>query len=278
MKNVIKSNLIIFSDLDGTLLDHYTYSFSAAEDALQQIKEAGIPLILCSSKTRAEMELWRKRLENSDPFIVENGAAFFTTQPIEQQGIKCTKKDGYRVIELGTPHRELMKRYAKLKNRFGYKIRGFTEMDAGEVAKLTGLSPEEAALAKKREYTEPFLFDEGHKYQAESLKHEMAALGLNLTQGGRLFHMMGGNDKGKAVKIAGEIYKTNQPAVKTIGLGDSYNDLPLLKAVDVPFLVKKPGGQYDRRISLPGLNRTSKTGPAGWNEAIKAVLAKRGIV
>src|SRR5512143_2726927 len=68
---------VIFTDLDGTLLHPKTYSFTEALPALELIRERGIHLVLCSSKTRAEIEVYRKRLHNEAPFIVENGGAIF---------------------------------------------------------------------------------------------------------------------------------------------------------------------------------------------------------
>ena len=69
--------LIIFTDLDGTLLDHKTYSFENAFEALQAIKEKNIPLIICSSKTRSEIEYYREKLSNNHPFVSENGGGIF---------------------------------------------------------------------------------------------------------------------------------------------------------------------------------------------------------
>ncbi|MCG7852909.1 MAG: HAD hydrolase family protein, partial [Methanosarcinaceae archaeon] len=48
---------VVFTDLDGTLIDHDTYSYKAARPALAALKKQGIPLIFCTSKTRAEIEV-----------------------------------------------------------------------------------------------------------------------------------------------------------------------------------------------------------------------------
>lgn len=71
------ARIIIFTDLDGTLLHPNIYSFAKARPALNLIKEEGIPLVLCSSKTRAEMEVYRERLGNNHPFVSENGGGIF---------------------------------------------------------------------------------------------------------------------------------------------------------------------------------------------------------
>ena len=70
----------MFSDLDGSLLDHYSYSFDAALPAVNALEELDIPLILVSSKTRAEILAVREQLANRHPFIVENGADVFVPQ------------------------------------------------------------------------------------------------------------------------------------------------------------------------------------------------------
>ncbi|MFQ3339214.1 MAG: mannosyl-3-phosphoglycerate phosphatase, partial [Colwellia sp.] len=41
-----KLQTLIFSDLDGTLLDHFTYQSTAAEKTLLQLESAGVPVIL----------------------------------------------------------------------------------------------------------------------------------------------------------------------------------------------------------------------------------------
>lgn len=82
-----KSLIIIFTDLDGTLLDS-RYSFRKALPAIKLIKEKNIPLILCSSKTRSEIELWRKKLNNNHPFISENGGGIFIPKKNSKFDIK----------------------------------------------------------------------------------------------------------------------------------------------------------------------------------------------
>jgi mannosyl-3-phosphoglycerate phosphatase len=268
MKN---KKLIIFSDLDGTLLDHNTYSFDAATEALKRIRERGIPLVLCSSKTRAEIEIWRERLDNNAPFISENGGAVFIPDAKIRKDRNYTNKESYQVIELGIRYVELIKQFKNLKDKFGNKIKGFSEMEVGELIDLTGLSKEDAVLAKKREYSEPFLF-KGTKDDKIELEKTTRRLNLNLTKGGRFFCLLGDNYKGKAVNIISGMYRENHPALKTIAIGDSYNDLPMLKAVDIPVLVKKPGEGYEGTDGFSNILFASKVGPIGWNEAVLKIL------
>ena len=262
--------IIVFTDLDGTLLDHGTYSFYGAEQALELLREKGVPLILCSSKSRDEIEIYRKKLSNNDPFISENGGAIFI--PEGYGGLKCEfdKIDnGYLVIEIGPEYKTLAEAFEKIRQKTGARIKSITEFTIGEIVELTGLSREEAFLAQKREYTLPFIIDGGEE-DIKSIKDEILSSGLNYTEGARFVHLMGKNDKGKAVKILTDIFKKNYPETKiiTVGLGDSLNDLPMLEVVDKAFLMKKEAGNYEERIKVENLIYADGIGPAGWNKAV----------
>jgi mannosyl-3-phosphoglycerate phosphatase family protein len=259
---------IIITDLDGTLLDPKTYSFEEAEPALKLIRERGIPLVLCSSKTRAEIEVYRKRLDNIHPFISENGGGIYLPKgyfPAHESG---KQQDGYEVISLGSPYDEIRKRFVAMRDRLGIAVRGFGDMSVEEVAAVTGLTLEEAGLAKERDFEEPFIFPG----EAEDrFLREIEGEGLRWTQG-RFFHFMGNHHKGRAVNILRRLYDQRDGAVRSVGIGDSLNDLPFLFGVDLAVLVKKENGRYDARVDIPGLVRANGIGPAGWNEAVMHLL------
>jgi len=270
----MKDRILVFSDLDGTLLDHQSYSFEAARPALLLLQEKGIPLVLCSSKTRAEIEPIRAELANTDPFISENGGAVFIPEGYFAHELPSARGESeYRVLELGTPYPRLRKVISELQERLPGQVRGFGDLAVEEVAELTGLSRREAALAKKREYDEPFLLADPASLGI--IRETAGATGLKITQGGRFFHLTGDNDKGKAIRLLRTIYtKGEDRSLKTIGLGDSPNDLPLLENVDFPVLVQKPGGGYDPSIRLSHLIRAPGEGPDGWRAAVLDLLGR----
>lgn len=266
---------IIFTDLDGTLLDHKTYSFSAALPAIDLLKEKGIPLVFCSSKTMAEIEYWRKRLGNLDPFISENGAgifiplSYFVKDYIVTLWPQAEIIDEYYILVLGTPYPLLRKALEDLRRR-GFDVKGFGDMSEPEVAEITGLSPEEAKLAKRREFDEPFLFQGDQSKLLASIRKK----GLRCAQG-RFYHLMGDNDKGKAVDLLKGLYQRTFGDVITIALGDSPADFPMLEKVDCPILVRNHRGEHDRGIALPNLMRAEGIGPEGWNKAVLKLIQKR---
>lgn len=160
--------IIVFTDLDGTLLDE-SYSFAAAWPAMRKMAESAIPLILCSSKTRKEIEHYRHKLGNAHPFISENGGGIFIPEgyfPDETvlEGFSPIVDNGYQVIRLGTPYSELRKNIVELRAE-GFPITGFGDLSMDELVKQTGLPLDEALLCKERDFDEPFLYNgnEGEK-------------------------------------------------------------------------------------------------------------------
>jgi mannosyl-3-phosphoglycerate phosphatase len=260
--------VVIFTDLDGTLLDAETYSFEPALPALETVRQRRIPVVLVSSKTRAELEVWRQRLENRHPFISENGGGIFIPEGYFPFPVDGERLAGYGVIGLGTPYEAVRRRFTGMRERLGIRVKGFGDMTEQEIAGMTGLPPADARLAKQRDYGEPFFFEEGPD---DRLMQEIEKEGLRWTQG-RFFHVMGDHHKGRAVDILKRLYVRQFGDLTAIGLGDSLNDLPFLLAVDRPVLVRKASGRHDTRIDIPGLVRTEGIGPAGWNEAVLELL------
>ena len=270
------TQLVVFTDLDGSLLDSTTYSFEAAKEALAALRARRIPLVLVSSKTRAEIEPIRFRLEHVHPFIVENGGGVFIPTGYFDFPVPWAQVRGiFQVIELGTSCARLRAALKEIGQALGCPLRGFGDMSAEEIAERTGLSPAEALLAKQREYDEPFVF-EGSVTFAEDVQRLAEARGLRCTQGGRFYHLMGDSDKGKACRVLIDCFSRRQDhasgGLVTVGIGDSFNDLPMLAAVDRPILVKKPDGTYDPKVQLPNLICTKGIGPVGWNQAVLDLL------
>ncbi|HUX89434.1 MAG TPA: HAD-IIB family hydrolase [Gallionellaceae bacterium] len=262
---------IIFTDLDGTLLDAASYSHAGALPALSWVEASGIPLILCSSKTRAELEVYRVRLHNSHPFIAENGGAIYIPPGYFSFEFNSIKSNGYNLILLGLPYAEIRQQFVRLREQSGARVRGFADMSAAEVAALTGLTAEEATLARQRDFDEAFVFDGDTD---ENFLFAIESAGLHWTQG-RMFHLLGNHDKGRAVEILLSLYRRQFGMVASIGLGDSLNDLPMLRAVDRAVLVRHADDSFDTRIDLPGMVKTRLAGPAGWNESVLQWLAQQ---
>jgi mannosyl-3-phosphoglycerate phosphatase family protein len=270
--------IIVFSDLDGTLLDASSYSFEEALPALRLLRENDIPLVLCSSKTKREMEHYRVLLHNRHPFITENGGGIFIPHgyfaPVRLlPDIPSAREGAYEVIRLGADYLSLRRALTELREE-GFNVTGFGDMTAEEVSAVTGLDLDQAAMARERDFDEPFLLEGGDE-RVRKVVEAIAGKGFVITQGA-FFHIIGNSDKGRAAAILIGLYREKFGEVTTIALGDSPNDIPMLECVDYPVLVKKRDGSYDTRIDIPGMTRAPGIGPEGWSPALTGLLRHLG--
>ncbi len=243
--------MIVFTDLDGTLLDRDTYSYAQAMPAMAQLRARRIPLVLVTSKTRAEVAALREQMGNTDPYIVENGAAIIVP--------------GQPDIILGATAAAARDALRQAAAASGVQVQGFSQMTVDEIVAHSGLRPEVAALAARREFGEPFILLGG---DIAALEAALGSRGFQMTRGGRFFHVLGGSDKARAVlALAERLAEAN-----TVGLGDAPNDAAFLAAVRQPVIVPSPHLDAMRAL-LPGATVAPEPGPAGWNQAVLKILA-----
>jgi predicted mannosyl-3-phosphoglycerate phosphatase (HAD superfamily) len=82
---------------------------------------------------------------------------------------------------------------------------------------------------------------------------------------------MGGGGKGKAAEILSRLYRKMWGEIRTVGLGNGLNDLPLLEQVDIPILVQKRDHSWED-MNLPRLRKVQGVGPEGWSRAIAEIF------
>ncbi|MEX2367327.1 MAG: HAD-IIB family hydrolase [Pseudohongiellaceae bacterium] len=261
----MSTDLIVVTDLDGTLLDHHTYEFSAASEALHRLRQLGVPLILNSSKSAAEILQIRRRLDNHDPFIVENGAGVYV--PESEQG----GEEVLRRIDFGMNRADILDILGRLRASRGYCFTGFADMTVADLTDYTGLDREHAELALQRDYTEPLLWQDSEARFLEFCM-ELEQFKISLVRGGRFIHLSAQVDKARAMQWLKEFYAGTQGTQpRVIALGDSENDRAMLELADYAVLIKSPVNSppviHHRRLLSPVLE-----GPAGWNEAVLSLL------
>lgn len=280
---------MIFTDLDGTLLDYEGYRWDAAADALRLLAERRVPVVFCSSKTRAEQLVYQNALALQEPFIVENGSAAVVpagyfghdlstllaelVDPASDKGRPppLRRHGRYEVIELGLPAREIRRRLRHVRKESGLPFRGYAEMNAAEVSALTGLDLQAARRAMRREYSETIhgALAPDHWRQ---LRKALAARGLTTAHGRSTCTVISAaTDKGRAVSLLAALFRRTLGNVTTVAVGDSENDDPMLRAVNRAFLVERPGGGW-AALHVPGLEKVKGIGPAGWSRAIRLAL------
>jgi mannosyl-3-phosphoglycerate phosphatase len=264
---------VIVTDLDGTLLDRDTYSYQRALPALNAAQSQGIPVIFCSSKTRAEQMIYREMLGVHDPFIVEDGGALLVEKGYFKSNVAFHRTIGdLHVVELGTAYETIRQVVEMVRSDTGIGLKGYGDMTPAEVAEVTGLDREAATLAMKREYQET-LVSVHTPNELELMTNAFAQHGMRLTKGGRFLAVSGRHDKGAAVDVLKALYLREFGGARIVGFGDSHNDLSMLAAVDVPVLVQKAPGVWED-MGLPNLVRVDRVGPEGWSQFVFQYLVE----
>ena len=267
--------LVIVTDLDGTLLDPVTYAIGPAVGALRRVMDLGVPLVLSSSKTRAEIEAIRSRIGIGGPFVVENGGAIvapagYFVRPVPGAVIG----DERFVLELGRPYTEVVDILKNVAVAEGVTVVGFSDMTVREVAVDCGLSLLDAQLAKLRQYDEPFKLLGADLGARSRFLKALRRHGVRVVSGGRYDHATGDADKGQAVSALRTLFAERDGRVTLIGLGDGLNDMSMLRAVDRPVIVKNDMSGATARLArkVPTAMVTQASGPAGWAEAVTTLL------
>lgn len=251
--------LVVFTDLDGTLLEEDGSLSEDARAAVDALSARGVPVVPLTSKTRLELERWIAALDAGGAGAFENGAGILREGRTE-------------VLPGARPTRDLRAALDALRRQTRLPLVTFEEIPDAELTRLTGLPPTEAALAREREFDLPFLAPA----EASPALSSSASLppGIRLTRGGRFWHLSGLHDKGDALRLLA----ARLGGGPTIGLGDAPNDAAFLRIVDHPVLVpKKAGVDETLRAALPHAVVAPFPGGAGWSAAVRALVADEGI-
>lgn len=286
--------MLVFTDLDGTLLDHDTYEFNPALPALRQLSDLHIPLIPTSSKTVAEMLQISRRLNNPHPFIAENGCIialpekYFTqSHGAETLTPELQHPKPYTLLNLAALYADVIAILQSLRHQFGFQFQGFNDLSAAEIAALTNLPLPKAQLAKQRFCSEPLLW-QGDQASLQTFRSELQKHQLHLIEGGRFWHVFGlaspdaGNtdlpSKGLAMRTLLGLYEQHGAAHHTtFALGDSPNDIDMLQTADIAIVIRRKDGTHMNYAVEPHPDQpllvSDLPGPAGWNETVSSVLA-----
>ena len=261
---------LVFTDMDGSLLDHFTYQFDEAKHSLQTLLTQKIPVIPITSKTQAELEQLREDLDNYHPFIIENGAAIFIPKGyFIEQPVDTIETSNYWVKSFVESRETWQQLIAKIRSQYKGKFITFAETGLDDIVKMTGLNYAQASKAAQRQYGEPISW-QGNCIDKRDFIQDLEKLGAKVLEGGRFLHVSGECDKGKALLWLKNIYQNQVPEQEftTLALGDSGNDIAMLESADYAVLIRSPVH------ALPIVKRdkelfvTTSTGPKGWSEGI----------
>ena len=270
-----ETRIIVFTDLDATLLDQHSYDWTPAISALEIVESKGAELVLASSKTFSELGYFAERLCAQAPFIGENGGvmAIPNCHPLSSHTPEDPNHDGYSILTNGLSRERLLQAIATLRSEFGFRLQGFADWSAHELGKLTGLSVTQAQKALRRQASEPILWQDTPK-QLALFEREVERRGMKVIRGGQFLHVMGQTDKADAMKQLLEYYEASFPQAKftSIALGDSENDVGMITNADIGVVIPNP--KRTEPLVLEGRNiiYAPQAGPSGWNDVVSELF------
>lgn len=267
---------LIFSALEGALIDSRTGSFSAAEEALSELDRRHIAVVLLTSRTRAEIEPVRRKLGHNHPFITESGGGIFFPDGYFNIRIPGASRNGrYLCIAQGRPYEEVCTALDDIAEASGVGIAGFHHMNSREIVDNTGLRARDAELARSREFDEPFFFTSGDDTAIGRFVALAGERGFQARAGNPFWHFSAGCDPARAVRTVTKLFReATHVKLSVVGVGASTEDLRWLGAVDhavfLPARRSEIGGE--NMGSVQGLVMAEAPGPAGWNSTILDII------
>jgi mannosyl-3-phosphoglycerate phosphatase family protein len=267
---VPESLYLVFTDLDGSLLDHDNYDYSGALPQLKLLESRGIPVIPASSKTRAEIEHLRRELDNGHPFIVENGAGVFI--PVDyfaEQPAGTVEREGYWVYSTCPPRDTWLALLEALLQEFPGKFDYFHRAGIDGIVDMTNLPRERAEEANQRDFSEPVKWL-GAASELDAFLEKLAAAGAGVLRGGRFFSVCGDCDKGRALAWLRRVYchASGVTECRDIAIGDSGNDRAMLEQAETALLIRSPAHEFPALERRTGIIYSEQYGPEGWAEGV----------
>jgi mannosyl-3-phosphoglycerate phosphatase len=268
---------IVSTDLDGTLLDHYSYSWEAAIPSINMLQDMAIPIIINTSKTFAEVNTLQAELGLHAPFIVENGSAIYVpdnfshsfNRTIPKSSMAVKKTELTRIV-CGCERHSIVAFLQQLRSANHWQFESYSDWNTQDIMQHTGLNEDNAKKSQQREFSEPLLWHDSEENLALFIQ-VIANSPFRMIKGGRFIHILGKSDKGAALQQLQRqlAYDSN---TQLICLGDSHNDLDMLTIADIPVFIRSPVHDFPGYSGSKTPLYTTQYGPKGWHEAFTHIL------
>lgn len=275
---LLASRDLIFTTLEGALAGARGGLSRGAEAALAEAAHRGVPVILVSALTRAQIEPLRGKLELGHPFVSESGGGIFFPDGYFNIRIAGAERAGrYLAVRFGIPYAEVVEALEELAAETGVGVTGFRRMSLKEIAENTGLHPREAEAARDREFSELFFFTQAD--EAGVARFVAAARGKNFERSGGtpFWRISSGCDAARAVRLVAKIYReATRTKLRTVGIGAEASHLAWLCAMDKAILLPQPNGAPDPALTagLAHFVVAGALGAEGWNSAVLQILGR----
>jgi len=248
--------LLLFSDVDGTLLDrdgHYAMS----ADELAPFTRS-LLIVLASSRTVLELSRNQRALGITGPVVAENGAVI--AFPWHELHACCGSRDQidgrlWCVITLGVTAASIRAAILREAAQLGLDFVDQLDVDPAldrraSVCLRPGYGASTSTLAP--------------------LAARLATLGYTAASGGDWLAVTQHADKGRGARaVLTELAERGETPLVVGAVGDGDNDVPLLCAADQRYVIARDNGTWhDALRVVPNVTCMARHGIAGWRDVV----------
>jgi len=268
--------LVIVTDIDDSVLEPGARALPSERAALDFLSARGIPLVINSSRTHAEIERIQETLRLLAPSISEHGSALFippgSFSSIPERAARAVSG---HVIEFGRPYHEVVDAVRAAGHELGMEIVGFADLTIEDAARELGVTDVEAQLAKLREYTELIRIADQTDARRSHVFNALRRRGLRCWPIGRHHLVTATRDRAESLLTLRALWRDawgEPPCI--VGCGNSEGDVAWLRYADVAVIVQNDHAGVDPRLlsKLPTARVAPRPGRLGWSDAICEVV------
>lgn len=262
---------LVFVGIDGLSAGLEPSHLDGVRAALGRLEQMGVPVVLWSGTSRAEIEWLRARLNVRGPFVSEHGAALFLPGGgAATAGTPSTRTvAGYDVVEFAWPYAQVAAIVRRVAEAVGVAIATLGDMSIDEASQILAVPLLQARLAKLREYVESFLVMDRAPERRTRLLRALQAAGLTTWRAAPFDAAAGLGDPCQALDTARRLLSGGRDRIMTVGVGSRVEDLPMLKTAARRILVggSDPAAAAELASQVAGAE-TMVPGPPGWMAAL----------
>lgn len=240
--------VVVLSDVDSLAASVASLP-SEAISLFREVALNRLPLVLSSTRTRAELDFIQQELGLHAPFICESGAAVSVPPGYFRGHLPNARAvGGALVVKFGPSYSEVITALKQTADQVAVDLVGVSDLSVDETALTWGVGTLEASRVKMRECGEPFRILRGSGRRG-LLFRALRARGLACTTGGRSDYVGASVGERTGIALLKRLYRETFGPIVTVGVGSRRRDAELLAHVDVPLVV--PDGDGPPEIMKP---------------------------
>jgi mannosyl-3-phosphoglycerate phosphatase len=269
---------LIFSDLDGTFLDEaYSPVLTGAEASRVFARYV---VVWVSSRTADELLEVQRRIGHGGDAIGENGGVLVSHDREFARALGSPEPLGDAwVVTLAAPRDETAALVRRAFDRAGAAARTLDGIGVGDLARRSGYALRDAERALQRRTSVLLVDADPAEPKTAAALGALRRQGASVAHGGRWISVVQGSDKGSAIRAWVAAWRERDRAAPALvaGIGDADNDEPLLRAVGLPFVVRRPHrGHAPTLAAIEGARLLEREGTTGWLEMLEYLDAVAG--